>query len=254
VLAEGDRYSGFSQVVELVYVILGVIELFACWVLLQDVILATQMTTGDRWEARDAALKLISNNQSIPIVFWIEAGGSVLGFVLLLRWLYLSSRNLRELGAEGLRYSPGWLVGCYFVPVVNFWKPYRAMQELWRASAHPLDWELRAAPASIGVWWTAVIVSSMSAYLAMLQGHLADRPELIPPVTYTALASCLASVLAAFMTVRLVAGITRLQTGGETGVMAEGAALQDLAAAIRSNEAPSQGPAEAARSETSNTP
>ena len=43
----------------------------------------------------------------------------IVALVLFLRWLHLSYCNLRALGTQGMRFTPGWAVGYWFVPVLN---------------------------------------------------------------------------------------------------------------------------------------
>jgi hypothetical protein len=45
-----------------------------------------------------------------------------------------ANRNARALGATGMRFTPGWCVGWYFVPIMNLFRPYQAMKEIWMAS------------------------------------------------------------------------------------------------------------------------
>jgi Domain of unknown function (DUF4328) len=35
--------------------------------------------------------------------------------------------------ARSGRLSPGWAIGAWFVPVINFWFPFRIMVDIWRA-------------------------------------------------------------------------------------------------------------------------
>ena len=44
--------------------------------------------------------------------------------VVWLVWQYRARSNLDGLGAVGLRYSPGWAVGWWFIPVAFWWMPY----------------------------------------------------------------------------------------------------------------------------------
>src|SRR5947209_8456564 len=37
-------------------------------------------------------------------------------------WIYRANHNVRALGARELRYTPGWAVGWFFVPILNLWK------------------------------------------------------------------------------------------------------------------------------------
>lgn len=60
--------------------------------------------------------------QDVTIV--IEAG-VYLGILL---WQFRAARTARLLGLPA-RHSPGWGVGSWFVPVVNFWIPYQALRD-----------------------------------------------------------------------------------------------------------------------------
>ena len=39
--------------------------------------------------------------------------------------------------ADHESFTPGWSVGWFFVPIMNPWKPFQAMREIWQASAEP---------------------------------------------------------------------------------------------------------------------
>lgn len=72
--------------------------------------------------------------------------------IIFLYWLHRSYRNLRELHAGELRFTPGWAVGYWFVPVLNLWRPKQVLDDLWRGTREP-----RADSASkstlIALWW-----------------------------------------------------------------------------------------------------
>ena len=73
--------------------------------------------------------------------------------VIFARWIYLAHKNLPELGARYLRFSPGWSVGSLFVPIVSWWAPYQAMRDLVKASRNPGQWELEDTPPFVVIWW-----------------------------------------------------------------------------------------------------
>ena len=82
--------------------------------------------------------------------------------ILFLRWTYLTKRNADALGASGLKFTPGWSVGYYFIPIMAFWKPYQALKETFQAS-HPDfrdDWECAPSPGVLPVWWTLFLIDS----------------------------------------------------------------------------------------------
>lgn len=78
--------------------------------------------------------------------------------ILVLNWIHLASRNARQLGAADMRFTPGWAVGWYFVPIAWFWKPYQAMKEIWQASASPSGWRGQTVSPLLHWWWALWIV------------------------------------------------------------------------------------------------
>ena len=90
--------------------------------------------------------------------------------VAFLMWMHRASRNLRALGAHGQRFSPGWAVGWWFVPIMFFFLPYQAMAEIWRGSDPNqveeddlgwFDWRDRSVSSLLGWWWGLWIVSDL---------------------------------------------------------------------------------------------
>lgn len=73
--------------------------------------------------------------------------------ILVLNWIHLANRNARQLGAGDMRFTPGWAVGWYFVPIAWFWKPYQAMKEIWQASASPFGWRGQQVSPLLHWWW-----------------------------------------------------------------------------------------------------
>ena len=58
-------------------------------------------------------------------------------------WQHRAHANLWAFARSGLRFTPGWAVGWWFVPIASLWKPFEAVRELWKASdpgSDPLSW------------------------------------------------------------------------------------------------------------------
>jgi uncharacterized protein DUF4328 len=100
-----------------------------------------------------------SNDRVDAIGTWTVIVFLVTG-VLWLIWQHRAHSNLRSFGRIGLRYTPGWAVGWWFIPFASLWKPLGAMSELWKASA-PIDepeaWRKRKGWWPLGVWWACWI-------------------------------------------------------------------------------------------------
>lgn len=43
--------------------------------------------------------------------------------VVFLCWVYRANYNCRQWGAAGMRFTPGWSVGWFFVPIMNLFRP-----------------------------------------------------------------------------------------------------------------------------------
>jgi Domain of unknown function (DUF4328) len=54
--------------------------------------------------------------------------------ITFLQWIYRINMNLHLLSFQEMRFSPGWSIGWYFIPVANLFKPYQTMKEIWDVS------------------------------------------------------------------------------------------------------------------------
>jgi hypothetical protein len=108
-------------------------------------------------EARDNLQRLIAG---------FQVGIGLVGLPLFLMWVYRVNRNVRALGAEGLRYTPGWSVGWFFIPIWNLFMPYKVIKELWQANSSSSNLEWRSAPVSpvLGTWWAVGLLLGITHY------------------------------------------------------------------------------------------
>ena len=101
-------------------------------------------------------------------VVWFPLWMVVLfGMMLLVpAWTLLANYNARETGASTMKFTPEWAAGWYFMPPGLFWKPYQAMQEIWKASVQPREWRSQHGSPLVGWWWGMWLVSSWGGVLA----------------------------------------------------------------------------------------
>ena len=59
---------------------------------------------------------------------------SIVAVVLFFVWFYRAHRNLPALGASELRFTPGWAIVWWFIPIFFFWKPYQVTVEIMKSS------------------------------------------------------------------------------------------------------------------------
>lgn len=126
-------------IISIIAVISGLFE----YQLLKDVqhgIFQLQTEVIAAAELNDKRQALIGTVQAIIYI------GAAITF---LKWVYRSNWNARALGASGMRFTPGWSIGWYFIPIALIWKPYQAMKEIWKASSNPDHWEGILTPSSL---------------------------------------------------------------------------------------------------------
>ena len=131
--------------------------------------------------------------------------------IFWLLWQHRAQANLTALGVQGLRFTPGWAVGWWFIPFANLAMPFLAMRELTRASASG-----GAGPSPPGrvdallAWWWAALLLGIVLFNAALIALGSQQPE----ATYSTVASeglmiaagaaeGLAAVLAIFVVLRI---------------------------------------------------
>ena len=81
--------------------------------------------------------------------------------IIFLRWTYKSSQITHLSGAQDLRFSPGWSVGWYFIPIASLWKPFQAFKQIYQVSIQITDWQNVSIPSSLRWWWGLFILSSI---------------------------------------------------------------------------------------------
>ncbi len=139
------------------------------------------------------------------IIFLISA-------ILIMRWTYVANYNVHQLGAQNMKFSPRWSIGYYFIPILNLWKPYQAMKEIWKTSKSPLSWESATASSVLSLWWLLWIISSiMGRVIFNMSKSTNELTELLNLNIITQISNMLDIVLA-IVTLAVINNIYRMQS------------------------------------------
>ena len=79
--------------------------------------------------------------------------------VTFLRWVHRANKNSHGFGAADMRFTPGWCVGYYFIPILNLFRPYQCMKEIHQVSQDPVNWKAQKASSMVSQWWALWILS-----------------------------------------------------------------------------------------------
>lgn len=82
--------------------------------------------------------------------------------ILTAMWLHQANANLHAAGIEML-YSPRGSWGWYFAPIINLYKPFQAMKEIWNESHRTSDSFTGNEESLLRTWWGCWIVGNILA-------------------------------------------------------------------------------------------
>jgi hypothetical protein len=196
--------------------LLWVSAMVACIALVDDMVEFVQVQIGQ------LAPDQVANNDPIQgIVGLLQLGLGIVTGIAFLKWIYRAYKNIQGFGAEGLRFSPGWAVGYYFIPILSLIRPVQVMSEIWRASDDPRSWKGKPGSWLIASWWTLFLlytgITQVSVEIAM-QASTNDQWTL---AAVLAILGDLFSIPLSIAALRLVTEIYRRQKALVEGLNSE---------------------------------
>jgi len=124
------------------------------------------------WLGYNIAGYQVVKNFAAAVVVVVARSMMTLGtIVAFLLWFYRAYKNLDLAGVNTL-YAPGWAIGSFFVPILNWIRPYRIMEEIWQENAGLIKASNAAGspveeqPGSLLKWWWECWVLSWLSLLA----------------------------------------------------------------------------------------
>ncbi len=173
-----------------------------------------QLTLGDQ-------LRSVNVQQDLGALLLVGVAGLAVLFTLLgaavfyCIWIHRAASNLRGLGRVGMRSTPGWCVGGYFVPIANLWLPVQSMKEIRQASdpeAVQGSWFASESTPLIAIWWAAWLLTGfIGVFVFFVRGNASAEGSI-------GLASDLTRAIATVAVVLLMRGITQRQAQAEAAL------------------------------------
>ena len=92
--------------------------------------------------------------------------------VAFIAWLHRSRINVRAFGCRRFRYPRIWTIIGFFIPLLNFFRPYQVVSEVWRASdpravETPVAWLTMPVSRCVLAWWVTLLASVSLEILAV---------------------------------------------------------------------------------------
>jgi len=94
--------------------------------------------------------------------------------IAFITWLHRCRINVRAFGCRRFRYSRIWAIIGFLIPIVNFFRPYQVVSEVWRASdprsvETPVAWVNMPVSGFVLAWWLTLLAS---LFLEILEAAL----------------------------------------------------------------------------------
>ncbi|MCA8834570.1 MAG: DUF4328 domain-containing protein [Proteobacteria bacterium] len=106
-----------------------------------------------------------ANDQRESIIGIIAFLTYIMCIIFVARWIFVSSKHNHQTTAEDLKYTPGWSVGWYFVPVLSFWEPYKAFKQIYQVSVDPDNWKTVVVPSIMQALWGLWLITKIIGYI-----------------------------------------------------------------------------------------
>ena len=152
-----------------------------------------------------------SNDKRQQVIGFFDLGIFAATSFLFAMWIYRANFNARQLGAQGMQFSPGWSIGYYFIPLLSLWKPYQAMKEIWQASKNPTSWATVERGSILPWWWFFFLAECMMGQAILRTSLQAKEINEMIGSTGIAIASDLVSIPATIIAIVLVKQIYEMQ-------------------------------------------
>ncbi len=162
---------------------------------------------------------LLLSTATLGLVALLAVVVRLCAMIAFMTWLHRVTKNLPALGVSDPGVTPGWAVGCWFVPFVNIIAPCIVVLRVWRAS----DPAPTAGPSGAAqgwpllyAWWgvfMALSASGLAVWFARSASGLAVGNGLLTQgQVWAYLCSGIASIVMSLLAIRVVREIERRQT------------------------------------------
>lgn len=220
-----------------VFLALGLITVVSIVSTIAEIGLLQQIASGVTISEAAAS----RNDSRQALLGYLYIGAFVVAAVSFLVWLNRASSNLPALAVEDQRFSPGWAVGWWFVPIFWLWRPYQVVKEVWQGShpdgvnPGPLHW--RDAPVSplLGHWWATWLASNWLSTITARLFFSGETVQELISADWLSVVSDAISLVALALAIVLIRQITSnqgrkhadLQSGLPQGEVRDSAGLRE---------------------------
>lgn len=153
-----------------------------------------------------------NREQAIGIIQLIVFVVSAITFI---QWFRRAYFNL-HLRVNHLSQSEGWAAGCWFVPIINLFRPYQIMKELFQAThfflkRNDVNTSEHFSMPSLSLWWTFWIIDRFFGQFVFKYSMKAETIDELTTSTITQIISNGIGIVLAIITVNVINEYSKLE-------------------------------------------
>lgn len=187
----------------LIWIVLGLEILSLISGVLQYNLIAIVANGGEI--TNEEALANDLREQIVGILYLIAYVASGIAFIMWFRRAYF---NLHQ-KVRHLSFSEGWAAGCWFVPIVNLFRPYQIMKELYdETKRYILDKDYTVSTnlttKFLGLWWTLWIINGILGQVIFRYSSNAETVSELMNMTTLDIIGSVIGIPLGFVTLKII--------------------------------------------------
>ncbi len=132
----------------------------------------------------------------------------IISAVTFIQWFRRAYYNLHSL-ANDLTYSEGWAAGSWFVPIVNLFRPYQIMKELYQVTKELLAKKEDRFGSNLpigllGWWWTLWIINNVIGNFLLRYSLSAETVDQLINSTIASMVGNIIGIVLALVTIKMI--------------------------------------------------
>lgn len=132
----------------------------------------------------------------------------VVSAVTFIRWFRRAYYNL-HLRVNGLSFSAGWAAGSWFVPILNLFRPFQIMKELYVKTKdililNGMNLKNEFSTHLLGWWWALWIIDGVLGQFVFRFSRTAESVEELTTLTITSMTSNVIEIFLSLITIKVI--------------------------------------------------
>jgi Domain of unknown function (DUF4328) len=104
----------------------------------------------------------LASEHRVDALGYVMIGAFVVTAIIFIVWFHRAYRKARAIGGD-MRYSNGWAIGAWFIPIGWLWIPKKLANDIWWGTERPEYCAWRERSALVTSWWLTLILAVVTA-------------------------------------------------------------------------------------------